>query len=66
MSEKRKTTFDEWLAEIDRIARLRIHGDDTTKSSYTTHTGKERWRDAFNDDVSPQDAWTRETLSWEA
>ena len=65
MSKKPKTPFDEWLDAIDRIARLTIYSDNTTESSYTTHTGKEHWRDAFNDDLSPQDAWTHETLSWE-
>jgi len=44
--------FNAWCDEVDRIANERGYGD----KQVTVSTGRECWRDAFNDGVSPEEA----------
>lgn len=50
--------FDQWLNEIDRLARA-----EGNEGSYTKMTGADAWIESYNDGMSPADAWYEEKAS---
>ena len=51
-------TFEEWLAKIDALAVARGAADQG--QSYVGWTGKDRWRDMFDEGMDPDEAWGEE------
>ena len=54
--------FEEWLAAIDALSDAEGARSEDGRS-YTEMTGRDCWRDAFDDGLSPQDAWSEEKLA---
>lgn len=54
-------SFEDWCAELDRIAKA-----DGVENSYTESCGPESFRDVFDDGMSPQDAWDEEVYAAQA
>lgn len=52
---KDNTSFEDWLAEFDRLANT-----EGFEGSYTEVTGPESWRLAFNAFETPGTAWAYE------
>jgi hypothetical protein len=52
---KDNTSFEDWLAELDRVATA-----DGFEGSYTDVTGAESWRDAYTAHETPATAWAYE------
>jgi hypothetical protein len=48
-------TFDQFLDAIDVLAK-----GDGIEGSYVEQTGHECWRDSFDDDMTPDEAWAEE------
>lgn len=55
-------TFKEWLSAIDVLADAE-GGRGKDGRSYTQATGTDCWREAFDDGLSPADAWHEEKLA---
>lgn len=51
-------TFEEWLKQIDALALKRGAVDEG--KSYTDMTGHECWREMYDDEMTPEDAWGEE------
>jgi hypothetical protein len=47
--------FEAWLAAVDVLANAA-----GGTGSYTQQTGIECWRDSYEDDLTPEDAWWEE------
>lgn len=55
-------SFDEWLAAIDTLADAEgARGKDGR--SYTQMTGRDCWKEGFDDGLSPDDAWSEEKFA---
>lgn len=57
-----RMTFDEWLAELDAIAKA-DGVSFTTGQTFTQITGTDCWLDAFEDAMTPQEAWDEEKVA---
>lgn len=55
-------TFTEWLAEIDALAKA-DGVSFTTGQTFTQMTGPECWLDAFDDGMTPREAWEQEKMA---
>lgn len=53
----KKMTFDEWYLELIKIF-------DKNELEDMRGSGQECWRDYYNDDVSPEDAFSDELSYW--
>ncbi len=54
-------TFDQWCDEIDRICRDELEFD----HDYTKGTGRECWRQGFDDGETPRQALESDMSYWE-
>lgn len=54
--------FNEWLASVDVLADAE-GARCSDGRSYTEMTGRECWREAYDDGVTPQAAWSEEKLA---
>jgi hypothetical protein len=53
-----KLNFDDWLAEIDKLAIKA--GAAEAGQSYVGWTGKDGWSDMYDNDMTPEEAWGEE------
>lgn len=56
-----RSEFDRWCDDVDRIFMEKCDID----FSLTKDTGREHWRDMFDDGTSPEDAVWEEMSNWD-
>lgn len=54
-------TFEAFVAEINRLAVA----SGATGGMPQPYCDDESWRDAYDDDMSPAEAWAEEVSNWE-